>query len=310
MLQKLKLYPTPAAGLALGLASLGVNWHAFLPDIGLYFQLLTFLGAIIILLPLLSKFLFHPRLLLNDLAHPVVGGVVPTFAMAIMVISYTLTHTLNLPHVGIVIWSIGLSLHIIFLGIFLYVRLSAFNLDHMVPSWFVPPIGIIVAAVTVPSSVWCMSIAQVIVIFGMIVYIGLFPIMLYRLILREKIHASAQPTLAILAAPTSLCIAGYLTVFAQPNVLLVFMLLGIALLMTLTLYIKFFYLLRLPFSPGFAAYTFPVAIGASAMFKASHVAMINDVSGAAILFMLAWIELIIATGIIFYVAFKYLRLLK
>jgi tellurite resistance protein TehA-like permease len=39
--------------------------------------------------------------------------------------------------------------------------------------------------------------------------------------------------------------------------------------LTAIVYVAFTRLLVLPFSPGYAAYTFPMAIGATALFKAS-----------------------------------------
>ena len=47
-------------------------------------------------------------------------------------------------------------------------------------------------------------------------------------------------------------------------------LLGIALLMTMVIYCAFFRLMRLPFSPGYAAFTFPMAIGATALYKMAN----------------------------------------
>lgn len=48
--------------------------------------------ASVLLIVLAFKFLWHGHLLRQDLAHPVVGSVVPTFAMATMVVSASLGH--------------------------------------------------------------------------------------------------------------------------------------------------------------------------------------------------------------------------
>ncbi len=56
-------------------------------DFSGYAQLSGAVIASVLLLILAFKFVLHPRLLLKDLAHPVVGSVVPTFAMATMVVS-------------------------------------------------------------------------------------------------------------------------------------------------------------------------------------------------------------------------------
>ena len=81
--------PTPMAGLALGIASLGWCWE----NAGQFdgrMQLLGAAVAAVLLVILTFKFLLHPRLLWQDLAHPVVGSVVPTYAMGTMVVSKAL----------------------------------------------------------------------------------------------------------------------------------------------------------------------------------------------------------------------------
>lgn len=308
MLHRLKVYPTPSSGLALGIASLGIGWELLVPSYGWVVQILGCIVAIFLLLPLLAKFIFHPKLLWEDLSHPLVGGVVPTFAMALMVISYDL-HYLN-SYVALILWSFALCVHVVFLACFIRFRLIKFELNHMAPSWFVPPVGIIVAAVTAPHFPLCLLIAKIVVVLGIAVFFVLFPIMFYRLILGERMTLAAQPTLAMLAAPASLSIAGYLTAFSQPNLLFTMMLLGVAFSMTLTVYVKLFYLLRLPFLPSFAAYTFPLAIGVAAMFKSSQLAASYGFNFSQDLLCIAWVELLIASAVISYVAVRYLLLLK
>ena len=136
----------------------------------------------------------------------------------------------------------------------------------------------------------------------------MLPLMLYRLIFSHEVPDAAKPTIAILAAPASLSLAGYLTVSQDPSLLLVAVLLGIAVLMTGIIYLAFIKLLRLPFSPGYAAFTFPLVIGATALFKVGqllsqwpeavdYVAQINQ---------LAYLELGAATLIVGYVVLRYL----
>ncbi|RQM69764.1 SLAC1 family transporter, partial [Aeromonas enteropelogenes] len=144
--------------------------------------------------------------------------------------------------------------------------------------------------------------------FGIICYGLMLPLMLYRLIFSHEVPDAAKPTIAILAAPASLSLAGYLTVSQDPSLLLVAVLLGIAILMTGIIYLAFIKLLRLPFSPGYAAFTFPMVIGATALFKVA-----NLVSGwpqaahyVEQIRLLAHVELGIATVIVGYVALRYL----
>lgn len=87
--QKVLGAPTPMAGLALGIGSLGWCWENA-ADLGGRGQLIGAGIASVLLVVLLFKFLIHPRALWQDISHPVVGSVVPTFAMGTMVVSKAL----------------------------------------------------------------------------------------------------------------------------------------------------------------------------------------------------------------------------
>ncbi|MGL5047621.1 MAG: TDT family transporter [Shewanella sp.] len=297
--------PSPMAGLALAIASLGWTWESMVPELNGLGQLVGAAIASVLLLLLLIKFTLHPNILKEELSHPVVGSVIPTFAMALMIVSKMLGH--YLPTAGLTLWLTAITIHLIFLTAFIYFRAIDFKLEHMVPSWFVPPIGIIVAAVSYPASTYHW-IVDAILIFGIISYLIMLPLMLYRLIFGNKIPDAAKPTIAILAAPASLSLAGYLTVIDEPSIALVALLLSLAILMTSVVYFAFFNLLKLPFSPGYAAFTFPMVIGAAALFKTAT--WLEQFSGQEQLVIwihyLADIELLIATIVVIYVSLRYL----
>ncbi|MGF1726066.1 TDT family transporter [Photobacterium nomapromontoriensis] len=296
--------PTPMAGLALGIASLGWCWEnaADLHGVG---QMTGAAIASVLLLVLLVKFLWHPKSLWTDLSHPVVGSVVPTFAMATMVVSKALG--MYFAVAGQALWLFAVILHLIFLALFTYHRASEFELHHMVPSWFVPPIGIIVADVAFPGGA-LRPLAEGLQLFGMSIYAVMLPMMIYRLIFSHEIPDAAKPTIAIMAAPASLSLAGYLTVTQHPSPVIIGLLGGIAVLMTFVIYIAFFRLLRLTFSPGYAAFTFPMVIGATALFKMAAWMVASGYAPEYVqqVSTLAHIELYVATAVVGYVALRYL----
>ncbi|HDY8139041.1 TPA: TDT family transporter [Vibrio vulnificus] len=296
--------PTPMAGLALGIASLGWSWEN-LATLNGYGQWISAAIASGLLVILAVKFLFHHHLLRQDLAHPVVGSVVPTFAMATMVVSNSIGHFS--PLLGDTIWLVAVALHIVFLLSFVYHRAKDFELHHMVPSWFLPPVGIIVADVSFSGNPVLAPVAHGALVFGMVAYAVMLPIMIYRFMFTHEVPDAAKPTMAIMAAPASLSLAGYLTVTAQPSPVIIALLFGIAVLMTAIIYLAFVKLLRLPFSPGYAAFTFPMVIGATALFK-----MANWMQHAGLgshyveqVRMLAGVELLVATVVVGYVAVQY-----
>ena len=301
---KLTQLPTPLAGLALAIASLGWCWENALP-LQHYAKWSGALIAACLLLSLAIKFVRFPRLLREDLAHPVVGSVVPTFAMGWMLVSSSIGQWQ--PAVGQAVWLGAITLHLLFLGCFIYHRAKKFALHHMLPSWFVPPVGIIVADVAFPGGA-LQPLADALLQLGLACYAVMLPIMIYRLVFERDIPDPAKPTIAIMAAPASLCLAGYLTVTQEPSAMVVALLASIAVLMTAIIYVAFFSLLRLPFNPGYAAFTFPMVIGATALYKlAAQLTQWGMDSGSSQLIQhLALAELLIATLVVGYVTLRYL----
>lgn len=154
--------------------------------------------------------------------------------------------------------------------------------------------------------------AKILFWMGAAAYAVLLPLMIYRLFFLPEVPNGAKPTIAILAAPASLLLAGYLTVEKDPSLLLVALLFGIAILMTVVIYFAFWRLLRLQFSPGYAAFTFPMAIGATALYKLSN--LVAGFPGALhyahqIRF-LAHVEVTVAAVVILYVAALYAKNLR
>ena len=298
--------PTPMAGLALGIASLGWCWEN-IAELNGYGQWLSAAVAGVLLVILAIKFLFHNHVLRKELAHPVAGSVVPTFAMGTMVVSNSVGQFYST--FGDVLWLIAVALHVLFLISFVCHRVRDFELHQLVPGWFVPPVGIIAAGLSFSGNSTIEPVAYGALVFGMVSQAVMLPIMIYRFMFTHEIPDTAKPTIAIMAAPASVSLAGYLTVVSSPSPVIIALLFGIAVLMTVIIYLALFKLLRLPFSPGYAAFTFPTVISATALFKtadwmakngleANYVQQVNG---------MASIELLVATLVVGYVTFKYVN---
>lgn len=306
-----KLYPTPIAGLTLGVAGIAAFWGSVITNTIAANTVLILIAAIVItlLLPLIGKFVFHPKLLWEDLKHPTVGSVVPTFAMTLMLLSKTIG--LGFSGFASALWLAAVILHASFFSIFCFHRLRDIDINHLVPSWFVPPIGIVVACLTVPTPVF-MPLAYIILTFGIVAYMIMLPMVIYRLSLGNNVEDARKPTLAVLAAPASLTLAGYLSLSNTPSPFLVIALFTIAILMTVSVYIMLVNLLRkLDFSPAYSAFTFPLAISATASYKVSAWAdsVHLFVHYSNYLYAFGVIEGVIATTVIIYVFQHYLRFL-
>lgn len=299
VLQRSQHIPSPLAALALGLASLGGCLDTALQLDGMVQRASALLACGLVALVVL-KFCVNPHVLRQELAHPILGSVLPTLAMALMIVSVALPASIALP-----LWCGAVLVHSCLFVAFLRYRLPNLQLSQLIPGWFVPPIGIVTAVATSPDAISPQLIASLFW-FGFIAYLLMLPIMLYRLRYGGQLPVAAKPSFAILAAPASLCLTGYLSFAINPSAWLVLPLLLLALLMTAIIYIALPSLLRLPFTPAFAAYTFPLVIGATALFKVSAVLQQWQWSQlATMVYWLAYVELLIATLVCSYVAYRF-----
>ena len=297
--------PSSMAGLALAAASLGLCWENMV-HLNNLSQLLGAILAGVIVIPLLLTFLLNPARLKQDLQHPVAGSVLPTLAMAIMTIANTIA-LYNLPIAQLVSW-FAISLHLFFLVAFIFYRSKSFYFKQILPSWFIPPIGIVLAVVTHPGGLPAFF-ANVLLITGLVSYAVLLPIILYRLFFSGPLDGNQKPVIAILATPASLLLVVYLAIENEPNYLLFSTLLMVALLMTAYVYIAFIKLLRLPFSPAYSAFTFPLVAGAIALFRTSQFLLREgvDPKWVTLTMQLGYIELTIASLMLVYVTFRYIQ---
>ena len=131
--------PTPVAGLALGVVSTGK-----LLAIYSYEQPVTFVLSVMLLALVISKFLAATELLLKELKDPLQGSIMPTICMTMMLISSELPDGLSLG--ASVLWYFAVAMHLTLLAGFLLFQSRSFNLSNLLPSWFVPPVGLAVAA--------------------------------------------------------------------------------------------------------------------------------------------------------------------
>jgi len=302
MRHKFEKIPVGLSGVALGTATLGLAWN----NQGVnWVSYLTLSIALIYFFVLLFRDLRHPKIFKSELEHHVLGSYVPTLAMAMMVFAGVSVG--HFPSFAKGLWLFAIALHLFCLGVFIYHRFKRFDWEEMVPSWFVPPIGIVVACVN-SSQMGFDTLSQWIWYIAAPLYLVMLVFMIYRLTFYSFKHVE---TFGIMAAPASLCFAGYLVISKNPIDLICHGFLLLSILMTGVLYVAFFKLLRKKFNPGFAAFTFPLAIGTVALEKYSILLTSQDhLQLANVIQWLARVELFIATIIISYVVVSFYRYCK
>ena len=135
----------------------------------------------------------------------------------------------------------------------------------MYPTSFLAFVGIVVASVT-SAAFGRQTLGFGIFWFGFIAYLILLAVVTARYV-KLPVADSAKPLFCIYTAPMSLCLAGYLTTAAQPSLAFAAVLAAAAQVLYVIVLTQLPKLLRLPFYPSYAAFTFPFVITAIALQK-------------------------------------------
>ena len=263
------------------------------------------MAAIVALFALLKLF-FYPKTVKKELDLPVLASVFPTFGMLIMILgNYYLKFSYIL---GKTMWLFGIVIYSVISIIAIYKHLiKNFNFNTFVPSFFIPFVGSLVACVS-STGMNAPILTKVIFYWGTTTYFIILPFMIYRLY-KGDIEKQIYPTVVIMAAPPSLVIISYLTVFTTYNRNFVGLMAVIVFSITLYSYIQIPKCLKEKFNAGFASLTFPLAATTLATFKISMYFLTVNVTLAHLFEGIGVVELFIATSVIGFVLYNLFYLL-
>lgn len=297
----IKKVPVPMAALMLALAALGNLVQSY----GDTFR--TIFGAMagIIFIIMLIKFLAFPKVVGEELKNPVAASVLPAFSMATMLLATYIKPLQGT--IASITWYIGVLLHIIFIVDFSIKYLLNFDLKKVFPSWFIVYVGIAVASVTGPAFDRA-NVGRIAFWFAFVSYFVLLAIVIKRLTRHKEIPEPAKPTFAILAAPASLCLAGYMNSFESKSMAIVYILLGLSQITYFIVLSQMPRLLKSKFYPSFAGFTFPLVITGLSL-KLTNKFLMESGNGIGFLKYLVKFEELIAVVIVLYVLIKYIQFL-
>lgn len=296
--QIIKKLPIPIVALMLALAATG---NLVLSYGNVYRNIFGILSVIILVLVLI-KIVRYPKQVAESLDNPVVASVFPAFSMGIMLLAtYIKPFAASL---AFGIWVIGLILHAILIIYFTIKYVFNFNIKKVFPSWFIVYVGIVVGSVTAPAFDM-ESVGQILFWFGFISYLILLPIVLKRVFKVKEIPEPALPTIVILSAPASLCLAGYMNSFQDKNMFIVWLLVALSQLTLLWVLLQLPKLLKLQFYPSYSAFTFPLVISAISI-KLTNGFLINTGKPITMLKYIVKFEELLAIIIVLYVLLRYI----
>lgn len=298
MKEKIKKVPLPVCGLMLGLAALGNLLQSYSEGIR---YLCGILAAVLLVLMLLKLMIF-PQMIKEDMKNPIMASVSGTFPMALMLLS-----TYVKPFIGqgaYYIWLFAIALHIILIVYFTVKFIFKLQLPKVFASYFIVYVGIVVASVTAPVYEKT-NIGTVAFWFGFVTLILLMVLVTCRYIKVKEVPEPARPLLCIYAAPTSLCIAGYIQSVTPKSYEFILLMLVIATAIYIFALIKAAGYLKLPFYPSYAAFTFPFVISAIAS-KQTMACAANMGRALPFLKYVVLIETIIAVVMVAYTFIRYM----
>ncbi len=204
-----------------------------------------------------AKLLTFRAAVMADLNHPVRMSFAATFSVSLILLA---TLALGpLPRLSAALWSAGTLIHLL---LTLYV-LSAwvfqprFQIQHLNPAWFIPVVGNILvplAGVHHAGDELNWFFFSV----GLLFWLALFALILYRLIFHGALPERLQPTLFILIAPPAAGFLSYLALTGSIDAFARVLYYG-ALFLTLWLLTQARRFLKLPFFLSWWAYSFPLA---------------------------------------------------
>lgn len=259
MRQLLLKLPIPVAGLALGLVSVAKAVTSRWPLPSVYLDAAMWISGGL-LLTLLARCALEGRQLKHTLQQVPVASVLPTSCMALWQLNSALADIS--PSLAWLVWWAVLLLHTALCLNFFKV-MQAHGWHQLLPTAFIPPIGVLVASLCLPQpAASAMVLCQGLWLFALLSYGVLLPRLCLRL-RRAPLSYALQPLQGVFAAPASLLLTSGFALFELPTLFIIGLQL-IAFGATGWVYSQLPRWLSGSFRPSQAALTFPLVISSLA----------------------------------------------
>lgn len=303
MRERLKNMPIAVVPTMLGAATLSNVYQSLGYD---WVRHLTMWASTAVLLFYLGKVVLYPSVVKGEYKNTVPASLYAGITMVTMILcSYYAAWVPAAKYVLIA----AVCVHAVHIVIFLTRNVArGVNLDTFVPSWFVTCNGIMVSTVA-GASMLPPAMATAVLYWGLGIYTIIIPFMVWRLATRE-VKPAFLHTQAIVLAPCSLCLVSYLNLVKTPGAAVVWILTFCVMASLLFIIVKLPQFYSVPFNPGFAGLTFPMAIGVVATNKASaYFTGAGQELAGGVLKQIAGFQIYLTTAIIGMVLFGFFKML-
>lgn len=298
MKNMIKKVPIPFCGVMLGFAALG----NLLQSYGEGIRYVCGIVAAFILVLVLLKLIMFPQMIKEDMQNPVMASVAGTFPMALMLLS-----TYIKPFIGAAakyLWFFAIGLHIALIIYFTVKFILKLQMTKVFASYYIVYVGIAVAAVTAPAFEQ-LAVGAAAFWFGFVTLIALLILVTIRYTKYPQIPEPARPLICIYAAPTSLCITGYVQSVMPKSRTFLLAMLALATVLYIFALVKAVGYLKLQFYPSYAAFTFPFVISAIAT-KQTMACLANMGQPLPLLKPVVLVETVIAAAFVVYTFIRFM----
>lgn len=255
----------------MGLTGLGLGWRAARDVLGWpgwVGEAILVLAVIVFALSVVvygAKILRYPRVVAREFADPVQISFFPAFSISLLLLA-----TAALPYsrdIGAALWFAGATLQLPF-ALAAVNRWITHNFEIQLasPAWFIPAVGNVLVSFAgaplghVETSWFFFSV-------GMVFWLVLLAIVLYRIIFHDQLPDRYLPTLFILMVPPAAGFIGYTSLNGGELDYTARVLFHFGLFIAMLLFTMTRQFLRLPFTIGWLSYGFPAAAMAFASLR-------------------------------------------
>lgn len=266
---QLQYFPISFFAAVLGLAGTTIAFQRAERLLSLPFTMSGFIlvGALAAFLAIATlyalKVVRHPEAVKREFAHPIKINFFPTISISLLLFSIAFMR-LN-GDISRALWIVGAALHLLFTVAVLsaWMHRSTFQIQHINPSWFIPVVGNMIVPIAGVEHA-SVEISWFFFSIGLIFWVALFAIFLYRVVFYNPLPERLMPTLFIMIAPPAVGFISYLRLMEHAvsgsdldgfaRMLYYF---GLFILMMLLAQYRRF--IGIPFYLSWWAYSFPMA---------------------------------------------------
>ncbi|MFY9262456.1 MAG: hypothetical protein GX483_02915 [Actinomycetaceae bacterium] len=300
--------PVPLFASVMGVGALSSAWrwaaHLWDVSVGIANALLVIAAVmwVLIMVAYGIKIAFYSDAVKKELANPMR---LPFFAaVTISALVLAAASSPVVPQAANVIWWFGAVGQLI---IMLYVvsqwsKRSEIEMKHVTPVWLLPIVGNVIAAMAVPR-VGNVELAWLSFGVGLLFWLGILPILLYRLLLAtEPFPKIMLPSYAIMLAPPAVVYISWFQLTGDATGPVSYILYGTLWAFAILLVMEHKRLRQVPFALTYLAYTFPLA----ALAVVSLIMAVE--SGVFAYEIMAAIALLVATVVVVFVVTRIVML--